>query len=132
METIKFNFQCRPREVVVFLTTNLENDNRAKFWIIFPDTFHNFQNVLFIVLIVLDLFTRQGIISYFNMFLKLLQLFNLKKILKRVNSRYCVITSVDLYKDTTPSPPKINYKTNYYYTCISRGVFLEAVLIFQK
>lgn len=79
---LNLNFQCRPREVVVFLTTHLENDNRAKFWIIFPDTFHNFQNVLFIVLIVLDLFTRQGIISYFNMFFKLFQLFNLKKIKK--------------------------------------------------
>lgn len=38
--------QCRPRTVVVFLTIHLENDNRAKFWIIFPDSFHKFQNVL--------------------------------------------------------------------------------------
>lgn len=71
--------QCRPRTVVVFLTIHLENDNRAKFWIIFPDSFHKFQNVLFVVLIVLNIFTRLGIISYLNMFLKLPHFFNSKK-----------------------------------------------------
>lgn len=57
---LNLNSQCRPREIVVFRTTHFENDNRAKFWIIFPYIFHNFWNVLFIVLIVLrSLYTKR-------------------------------------------------------------------------
>lgn len=68
--------QCRPRTVVVFLTIHLENDNRAKFWIIFPDSYISKRTI---VLIVLNIFTRLGIISYLNMFLKLPHFFNSKK-----------------------------------------------------